>query len=127
MKRIRDERGFTLIELIVIIIILGILSVVAIPKYLDLRAEAEKGVAKGVTGALRGSVAILHAKYLIGGSTFAYGITDVTTGVDTEDITLASAGTAITATFTTSGNTYTWAYADTSTSDDIPARVSPNF
>ena len=121
MKGIRDERGFTLVELIVIIIILGILSVVAIPKYLDLRADAETGVAKGVTGALRGSVAILHAKYLIGGST--YGISGVTTGVETEDITLASAGTRITATFP-SANTYSWSY--TARSGDTAAKVAPS-
>ena len=118
MKGIRDERGFTLVELIVIIIILGILSVVAIPKYLDLRAEAEKGVATGVTGALRGSIAILHAKYLIGGST--YDISRVTTGVETEDITLADSGTRITATFA-SANTYGWSY--TARTGDTPATV----
>ena len=118
MKRIRDERGFTLIELVVIIIILGILSVVAIPKYLDLRAEAEQGVATGVTGALRGSIAILHARYLIGGST--YGIVSLTNSVDTEDITLATAGTRITATFA-SANTYGWSY--TAQSGDTAARV----
>lgn len=122
MKRIRDEKGFTLIELIVIIIILGILSVVAVPKYLDLRAEAEKGVAKGVTGALRGSIAILHAKYLIAGST--YGISSVTTGVETEDITLAQSGTRITATFP-SANTYGWVY--TVQSGDTAAKVAKDW
>ena len=121
MKGIRDERGFTLIELIVIIIILGILSVVAVPKYLDLRADAEKGVAKGVTGALRGSVAILHARYLIGGSVYAIG--DVVSSVETEDITLASAGTRITATFP-SANTYGWSY--TVRSGDTAAKVTPS-
>jgi prepilin-type N-terminal cleavage/methylation domain-containing protein len=122
MKRIRDERGFTLIELVVIIIILGILSVVAIPRYLDLRAEAEQGVATGVTGALRGSVAILHARYLIGGST--YGIVSLTNSVDTEDITLATAGTRITATFP-SANTYNWSY--TVQSGDTAAKVTPEW
>jgi prepilin-type N-terminal cleavage/methylation domain-containing protein len=121
MKGIRDERGFTLVELIVIIIILGILSVVAIPKYLDLRAEAEKGVAKGVTGALRGSIAIQHARYLIGGAVYAIG--DVVSGVGTEDITLASAGTRITATFP-SANTYSWSY--TARSGDTAAKVAPS-
>ena len=58
MKKFKNEAGFTLIELVVIIVILGILAVVAVPRYLNITAEAEKGVATGVTGALRGSIAI---------------------------------------------------------------------
>ena len=51
-KMIRSQKGFTLIELIMVIVILAILSVVAVPIYVDLRNEArlasEQGVAAGV-------------------------------------------------------------------------------
>lgn len=108
MKKFRNEAGFTLIELVVIIVILGIMAVIAVPKYLDIRAEAEQGVATGVTGALRGSIAILHARYLMGGSD--YGISNVVSGVEQDGLTsLSGTGTTITATFA-SGNTYTWTY-----------------
>ena len=47
------RKGFTLIELLIAIVLLGLLAVVAVPKYFDLRKEAEKGVAKQFGGALK--------------------------------------------------------------------------
>jgi MSHA pilin protein MshA len=121
MKKIRNEKGFTLIELIVIIVILGILSVVAVPKYLDLRADAERGTAKGVTAALRGAIAISHAKYLMD-NTQDYNATTIARNVETEDLNVTSTNPAgpIKAVFP-SDNAYTWAYTDRS--DDTPAKV----
>ena len=40
-KRLRNRKGFTLIELVMVIVILGILTAVAVPKFIDLRTEAQ--------------------------------------------------------------------------------------
>jgi len=47
------RKGFTLIELIMVIVLLGVLAIVAIPKYSDLGKQAEAGVAKQFGGALK--------------------------------------------------------------------------
>ncbi len=60
-SRMRDQRGFTLIEIIMVIVLLGIIAAIAIPKYVDLRTEAADATASGIVGAIVSSAAIGYA------------------------------------------------------------------
>jgi MSHA pilin protein MshA len=78
------QQGFTLIELVVVIVLLGILAAVALPKMIDLSGEAEKASVKAIAGAIASA----------GEMNYARSKTNSTLGVSISDATDACAGAA---------------------------------
>jgi MSHA pilin protein MshA len=71
------QKGFTLIELVVVIVILGVLAATAAPKFMDLTGDARKSVMKGVQGSINSAVNLAHAKALVGGQTGSTGFIEI--------------------------------------------------
>lgn len=69
MKKFQTrQQGFTLIELIVVIVILGIMSAVAVPQFVNLQSDARASVMAGVEGSVRSAATLVYSKSLINGS-----------------------------------------------------------
>ncbi|EGU56796.1 MshA, mannose-sensitive hemaglutinin [Vibrio nigripulchritudo ATCC 27043] len=83
MKR---QGGFTLIELVVVIVILGILAVTAAPKFLNLQGDARESSLQGLKGAMNGAAGIVYGKSAIEGEegvSKGAATTPIASGIDT--------------------------------------------
>jgi len=100
--RVRDQRGFTLIEIIAVLVILAVLAVVAVPKYMATIADAKNKAALGAVAEGMGRVSQAVASFMLGHSGSAPAASDITgilTGsayTSSGDFTLAyTAGTGV--------------------------------
>ncbi|WP_281276219.1 type II secretion system protein [Shewanella atlantica] len=65
--RLTTDSGFTLVELVIVIVILGILSVIAAPKFINLKSDAHRSVLNGVRGAISSGNQLAFSKAILQG------------------------------------------------------------
>lgn len=123
----RENQGFTLIELVIVVAVLGILAVVAVPRFINVTSEARTAVLNGLATTMKSAVALAQTKYKVVNSLAATTVdmdgtsvavvaatgtpTAVLAGIGTAINYSAGANSGITANWSASATTSTLTYA----------------
>ncbi len=114
-KKGKGERGFTLIELIGVVVITGIMGGVAMPKFIGLSDEARTSAARAAGAAMSSSISVRHSEYLLRGN--AYTANDVINDTIFESGVNTPTATGNVITLVSWRSTYNWIYTPQSGAD----------